>query len=307
MVRKIPFSNTIAAVAFVRLPINVATSELSAGEIAGQRLRQGRGAWARHRGLLAELVRRDLSARYRGSRLGILWSLFNPLVYMIVYSIVFSQFMRFPIQGAAYPVFLLSGLLAWNFFSQALTASVNSILGNASVVKKVAFPWVLLTLSAVLAAFINYLISLVLLVPVVLIFKAPLGVPLLTLPLLVLITFALTLGLGLLVAAGNVYFRDIEYLLNIVLQVGFFLTPIIYSLDLVTAKAGQGLKGQVFYTVLRVNPMAWIAIGFQDVIAFNRLPVHWHGLLYSAAVSLMMLGIGVVVFERLQGKFAEEL
>ena len=90
-------------------------------------------------------------------------------------------------------------------------------------------------------------------------------------------------------------------------SLGFFLTPIIYSLDLVTTKAGQGLKGQVFYTVLRVNPMAWIAIGFQDVIAFNRLPVHWHGLLYSAAVSLIMLVIGVVVFERLQGKFAEEL
>lgn len=299
-------SNTNGSLAFVRLRFDVATSDLSAGEIAGQRFRQGRGAWARHRGLLAELVRRDLSARYRGSRLGILWSLFNPLVYMIVYSIVFSQFMRFPIQGAAYPVFLLSGLLAWNFFSQALIASVNSILGNASVVKKVAFPWVLLTLSAVLAAFINYLISLVLLVPVVLIFKAPLGVPLLTLPLLVLITFGLTLGLGLLVAAGNVYFRDIEYLLNIVLQVGFFLTPIIYSLDLVT-KAGQGFKRQIFYTVLKVNPMTWIAVGFQDVIAFNRLPVHWHGLLYSAAVSVTMLVIGLVVFGRLQGKFAEEL
>jgi lipopolysaccharide transport system permease protein len=285
----------------------VATSDLSAGEIAGQRFRRGRSAWSRHRGLLAELVRRDLSARYRGSRLGILWSLLNPLVYMVVYSIVFSQFIRFPIQGAAYPVFLLSGLLAWNFFSQALIASVNSILGNASVVKKVAFPWVLLTLSAVVAAFINYLISLVLLVPVVLIFKAPLGVPLLTLPVLILITLALTLGLGLLVAAGNVYFRDIEYLLNIVLQVGFFLTPIIYSLDLVTTKAGQGFKGQIFYTVLRVNPMAWIAIGFQDVIAFNRMPAHWQGLLYSAAVSLVTLVIGVVVFERLQGKFAEEL
>jgi ABC-2 type transport system permease protein len=285
----------------------VATSDPSAGTLAGLQLRRGRSAWARHRGLLAELVRRDLSARYRGSRLGILWSLFNPLVYMVVYSIVFSQFMRFPVKGAPYPVFLLSGLLAWNFFSQALVAAVNSILSNASVIKKVAFPWVLLTLSSVLAAFINYLISLLLLVPVVLIFKVQLGASLLLLPLIVLVTFALALGLGLLVAAGNVYFRDIEYLLNIVLQVGFFLTPIIYSLDTITSKAGQGLKGEVFFSVLRLNPMAWIAVSFQDVIAFNRLPQHWHGLLYSAAISLVMLVIGIVVFNRLQGKFAEEL
>jgi ABC-2 type transport system permease protein len=285
----------------------VATSERSAGAFAGLQLQRGRSAWGRNRGLLAELVRRDLSARYRGSRLGILWSLFNPLVYMIVYSIVFSQFMRFPIKGAPYPVYLLSGLLAWNFFSQALVASVNSILSNASVVKKVAFPWVLLTLSAVLAAFINYLISLLLLVPVVLIFNIPLGSSLALLPLIVLMMFALALGLGLLVAAGNVYFRDIEYLLNIVLQVGFFLTPIIYSLDTITPKAGHGLKADVFFTVLRLNPMAWIAVSFQDVIAFHRLPQHWQGLLYSAVVSFAMLLLGLLVFNRLQGKFAEEL
>ena len=95
-----------------------------------------RSAWARHRNLLSELVRRDLKARYRGSNLGILWSLLNPLVFMIVYSVVFSQFIRFPVKGASYPVFLLAGLLAWNFFSQALLASVGSILGNATVVKR---------------------------------------------------------------------------------------------------------------------------------------------------------------------------
>jgi lipopolysaccharide transport system permease protein len=142
---------------------------------------------------------------------------------------------------------------------------------------------------------------------VVLIFSVPLGASIALLPLIVLITFALALGLGLLVAAGNVYFRDIEYLLNIVLQVGFFLTPIIYSLDIITSKAGQGLKGQVFFAVLRLNPMAWIAVAFQDVIAFDRMPQHWQGLLYSAAVSLAMLLLGILVFNRLQGKFAEEL
>jgi lipopolysaccharide transport system permease protein len=283
----------------------VATSDLSPGRPAGAQLRRG-PAWSRHLDLLGELVRRDLKARYRGSRLGILWSLFNPLVYMVVYSIVFSQFIRFPIKGVAYPVFLLSGLLTWNFFNQALIASVNSILGNASVVKKVAFPWVLLTLSAVLAAFINFLISLALLVPAVLFFKAQLGVPLVILPVIVVVALLLSLGIGLLVAAGNVYFRDIEYLLNIVLQVGFFLTPIIYSLDVISGKT-SGLKAQLFYGALALNPMTWIATSFQDVLAFNRFPTHWAGLLYSSVFSLVMLGAGIAVFNRLQGRFAEEL
>lgn len=262
----------------------------------------------RNRNLLSELVRRDLKARYRGSNLGILWSLFNPLVYMIVYSVVFSQFMRFPIKGAAYPVFLLSGLLAWNFFSQSLMGSVGSVLGNATLVKKVHFSWGLLTLSSVVAAFINYVISLVLLIPVLLFFHARIGTPLLVLPLIVLVMFVMTLGLGLLVAASNVYFRDIEYLLNIVLQVGFFLTPVIYSLDLITGKlSGHSTKAEVFYAVLRANPMAWIATSFQDVLAFDRMPVHRVGLLYSAVFSVVALAGGLLVFRRLQDRFAEEL
>src|SRR5205807_2759751 len=91
------------------------------------RMRASRSAWTRHRGLLGELVRRDLKARYRGSNLGILWSLFNPLVYMAIYTVVFANFIRIPVQNGSYPMFILSGLLAWNFFSQALIVSVNSV------------------------------------------------------------------------------------------------------------------------------------------------------------------------------------
>jgi lipopolysaccharide transport system permease protein len=265
-------------------------------------------ALARHRNLLSELVRRDLKARYRGSNLGIVWSLLNPLIFMIVYSVVFSQFIRFPVKGASYPVFLLAGLLAWNFLSQALLAGVGSILGNATIVKKVAFPWSFLTLSTILAAFVNYLVSLLLLIPVLIFFRSPVGPPLLALPVVIAIVFTLALGLGLLVAATNVYFRDLEYLLSIALQVGFFGTPIIYSLDLVTDKIGSGSgKAKFLYFLIGLNPMAWIATSFQDILAYNRWPVHWQGLLYSAAFSLVAMVGGVVAFRRLQGRFAEEL
>jgi lipopolysaccharide transport system permease protein len=294
----------------VKLAINVATSDLPrSGRLAGSRLTAARSAWARNRDLLSEFVRRDLKARYRGSRLGILWSLFNPLVYMVIYSVVFTQFIRFPIQGATYAVYLLSGLLVWNFFSQAMIGSVNSILGNATVVKKVAFSWVLLPVSSVISALINYLISLVLLVPVLLYFHSGVGFPLLVLPLLVVIVFVLAMGLGLLVAASNVYFRDVEYLLNIALQLGFFLTPIIYSLEAITQRlhGPNDFKVRFFYSVLSANPMAWIATSFQDAIAFNRWPTHPLGLLYSAGFSAVALLAGILVFNRLQGRFAEEL
>jgi lipopolysaccharide transport system permease protein len=269
---------------------------------------RARSAWARHRNLLSELVRRDLKARYRGSNLGILWSLLNPLIFMIVYSVIFSQFIRFPVKGASYPVFLLAGLLAWNFFSQAVLASAGSILSNATIVKKVAFPWSFLPLSTILAAFVNYLISLLLLVPVLIFFRSPVGLPLLALPLVIAVVFMLVLGLGLLVAATNVYFRDLEYLLSIALQVGFFATPIIYSLNLVTDKIGHGnIKAEAFSIVIGVNPMSWIATSFQDILAYNRWPVHWQGLLYSTAFSIVALVVGIVAFRRLQGRFAEEL
>ncbi len=232
---------------------------------------------------------------------------------MIIYSVVFSQFMRFKVTGGApYPVYLLSGLLGWNFFSQALVGSVHSILGNASIVKKVAFPWVLLTMSAVLAAFVNYLISLLLLIPALLVFKVPMGTSLLFLPLITVILLLLATGLGLIVAAGNVYFRDIEHLLGIVLQLGFFLTPIIYSLttisDLIGNKTGtNSSRAEIFLGILRINPMTWVVSASQDVIAYHHPPGHWLGLIYSAAFSLVALAVGILVFEKLQSHFAEEL
>jgi len=244
--------------------------------------------------------------------LGNLWSLLNPLLYMLVYTAVFSKLVRFPTGGVAYPVYLLSALLAWNFFSQAVSYSCNSVLDNGSLVKKVRFPWMLLTVSAVIAALVNYLISLLLLLPLLYFFHVKVGAPLLMAPVMALVTFVFALGLGLLVAAGNVYFRDIQYMLAIVLQVWFFLTPIIYPISVADAvpKPGNGAADSsyhVFHWVVYLNPFTWIASTFQDSIAFNRWPSHPLGLAYSVAVAVALLGVGIVVYNRFSGRFAEEL
>jgi ABC-2 type transport system permease protein len=212
----------------------------------------------------------------------------------------------------AYPVYLLSALLAWNFFNQALSYSATSVLDNGALVKKVHFPWMLLTVSAVIAALVNYLISLLLLLPLLLFFKVAVGAPLLVAPLMALLTFVFALGLGLLLAAANVYFRDVQYMLAIVLQVWFFLTPIIYPLSQAESvpKPGNGVldsSWHVFHWVVYINPFTWIATTFQDSIAFNRWPTHPLGLAYSVAVAVFFLITGILAYNRLSGRFAEEL
>lgn len=231
---------------------------------------------------------------------------------MLVYTAVFSKLVRFNAGGVPYPVYLLSAMLAWNFFNQAVSYSCNSILDNGALVKKVHFPWMLLTVSAVIAALVNYLIGLLLLIPLLIFFHVGVGLPLLMAPVMAVVTFALALGIGLLLAAGNVYFRDVQYMLAIVLQVWFFLTPIIYPLSIADAvpKPGGGMADQsmhIFHWVVYLNPFTWIATSFQDAIAFDRWPSHPQGLAYSVVFAVVMLVIGFLVFNRLSGRFAEEL
>ncbi len=264
-------------------------------------------SWALNRERLRQLVRRELTARYRGSVIGVAWSLLNPVVYMIVYTVVFSKFMRFSIPGTSYPVYLLSGLLAWNFLTQSIGASVNSILGNSALVKKVAFPWIMLTVATVVAAFINYAISLVLLAPLLIFFHVPVSPALALLPLVTAVLFILVLGLSLGLAAANVYFRDIEYLTMIVIQVWFYITPVIYQLDQILAASHNSILFAIFRWVLYINPMTWIVTAFQDVIAFHRWPAHWPGLAYAAGMGALVLVAGTLLFQRLSHRFAEEL
>ncbi len=265
------------------------------------------GAFARNRELLAELVRRDVQARYRGSALGVLWTLLNPLLFMLVYTVVFSVLLqtRYP-GGVPAAAYILTGLLVWNFYSQAVSFATSSILSNSGLVRKVAFPWVLLTISSVTAALVNYLISLVLLIPIYIVFHLPVALPLVLLPGLVLIPFVLALGVGLLLAAGNVFFRDIEHLVQVGLLIWLYLSPIVYPPNLV-AEHDHGLGGHIFSLFFRFNPMTWVIRAMENVVTQGLWPVHWHGLLYSAFFAAAMLGLGVVVFQRARRRFAEEV
>jgi len=167
----------------------------------------------RHRDLLVLLVQKELKIKYKGTMLGFLWSLLNPLLMMVVYSVVFSLLVRF--QVARYPIFLLSGMLPWNAFSIALSTASMTIVGNGNLIRRVYFPREFLPLSSVLASLINLVLSMVVLLAFALAFRQPLGPPLLLLPGLLAMQLVLTAGICMVLSALMVYFRDIENLITI--------------------------------------------------------------------------------------------
>jgi ABC-2 type transport system permease protein len=227
--------------------------------------------------------------------LGVFWSLLNPLLLMLVYTVVFSKIARVPIPN--YPVFLLAGLVPWNAFALGLTNATTSVVDNAGIVRKVYFPLEILPVSAVFSTSVNFLISLVLLAALTLIFGVHLGLSVLLLPVLIVLQVAFTIGLGSLLAAFDVFFRDVQYFLSVLLIVWFFGTPVVYSLDLVPA---------TLRPYFEANPMAWLISCYQSLWYYGRMP-DWASLGGFTGVALVMLVVGLLGYGQLKRRFAEEV
>lgn len=256
------------------------------------------------RELFINLTLRELRSKYKRSFLGWAWSMVNPLANMMVYTIVFRLFFRAsPDRGAnglnQYALFLLCGLLAWNFFSNSVTGSIGSLVANAGLIKKTYFPRQLLPAANTGSNLVSHLIEMGLLVAVLAGFgdwQAVAFIPILLVLIGVLAVFAL--GVGLLFSALNVYFRDVEHFMGILLLVWFYLTPIIYPTTL------PGV--QKYVTILKLNPMTEMADCFRSVLYYAHFP-HWKSFAYFAIWAFALLGIGWRVFKRLEGGLAEEL
>jgi ABC-2 type transport system permease protein len=265
-------------------------------EIEAPVLRHGRfdGAMA-YWELVSNLVLRDLKTKYRGSVLGIFWSLLNPLLLMLVYTLVFSVIVRVNIKP--YPIFLLAGLVPWTAFSQTLVSATSSVTENAAIVRKVFFRLEILPLSAVLSSSVHLLISFGLLAVLAVLFGVGIGWSILFLPLLLLLQILFSFGLGSLLAAFQVYFRDVQYFLTVLITVWFFATPIVYSIDLVPAR---------FRVIFEANPMAWLVSSYQDIWFYKRPPGLGH-LVGFILIAVAVGGIGLATYLRLSRRFAEEV
>jgi lipopolysaccharide transport system permease protein len=272
------------------------------------------------RELIMNLVLRDLRVRYKGSALGYLWTQFAPLLMMLVFWFVFSFLMQS--SGAMYPIFLLVGLLPWNFCAEAVSAGTRSILDNANLIKKVYFPREVLPLVTVLSSLLNFVLSLpmlfVLMVLLQLLYE-PLGGRLnfswtfAYLPVLLLIQSIFLLGVTLIFSAFAVKYRDFMHLIGILVQFWFFLTPVVYSLDNIDLV----VAGLPVATVIRwVNPMASIVDFYRDILYGNMVPVGQiptpglpalDSVLRVSVTALVVLGIGYWFFQRRSGSFGEEI
>lgn len=238
--------------------------------------------------LIWALALKELRVRYKRSMLGFFWALLNPLLMMIVLTLVFSQVMRVPVQH--YSIFLISALLPWTFFSQALSYSVESIVANGELLKKVYVPKTVFPLAAVLANIINFLLSLIPLVLLLAALRFPFHWTWIYLPVPLLGLMLFTLGFGLFFAAANVFFRDLSHILQILLAAWFYLSPIIYSVEFVPAK---------YRPLLHLNPLSFTLNGFRMAIYYGQLPTAGSAAL-SVGVGFVVLMIGYWFFRRVQ-------
>jgi ABC-2 type transport system permease protein len=265
--------------------------------------------------LLTELVRKDLKVKYKNSALGFIWSLANPLLYLAVFTLVFTEVLKNGI--AAFPVLFMSGFLVWNFFNLATLSGTGSVVGNANLVRKVRFPRVVLPLSSVGFAGVHFVLQLgVLLALLAVFYRDAFGAQLVLLvPALAVVTVFAT-AMALLASALNVRFRDVEHLLEVILLAWFWLTPIVYPVTLIRDR----LVGSPWlFRLYMANPMAGVVTAMQRAIYVHPvadgrqiLPSGGYGfyltwLGVAAAVALVLLAAGLWTFRRLQADFAEEL
>lgn len=248
-----------------------------------------------YREMIFSLVLKDLRTRYKGSVLGFLWTFVNPLLQLIVYSVVFSVIMR--VQMDKYYIYMFVGLLPWIFFCNCVQGGANSVMAGQDLIKKIYFPRLVLPIATVSAAFMNMLFSMVVMFAALFVSGKGITMQIIYLPLLLLLLYFLGLGLAFVFSACNVYLRDLEHILGIITMSLFYVTPVIYPVSMVPER---------FLKILYLNPMTPMVMAFQDILYYQRAP-HLDTLIIVVAYALIALVAGYFIFQRLQRNFVEEL
>ncbi len=245
----------------------------------------------RYRDLIAALVARELKVRYRRSAIGFTWTMLQPLLTMLVLQVVFSSLFRFKLdeQNNNYPVYALAGILFWNFFSQSIVASMNSLKANSPILRKLPVPKEVFPLATVISGVINLLLALVPLLLILLITRQPMGLSLLFLPVSILIAALFTLGAGLLLSPLAVFFSDVVEMISVLLSILMYLTPIFYPMKI--------LEHSKYLPLVRFNPVRSILEVFRDPIFRGKVPPLSH-LSVSVGIAVVALALGVWAFRR---------
>lgn len=265
----------------------------------------------RYRQLIITLVSRELKARYRGTFFGFLWSLINPLLLLIVYSIVFGMILpndsgrveMKDITGMNYSIFLFTGLLPWIWFNSSILEASNVLFTHGNLIKKISFPVEVLPIMTVLTNMIHFILGLPILALFIIIFGNGIHLTLwlLFLPIALLVQFIFIMGFSFFVSALTVHFRDLKDILANFLTLWFFGTPIIYAFG-----APSIQKHKALIWVLNLNPMTHIIEAYQYIFVFGSLP-HYKRLTVTLIVGIIMFYLGYLLFDKLRDTFVEEV
>jgi ABC-2 type transport system permease protein len=249
-----------------------------------------------YREMIFSLVRRDLNGRYKGSILGFFWTFLNPLLQLCVYTLVFSTIMRNGIED--YYLFLFVALVPWIFFSTSVSGGASCIWAQQDMVKKIYFPREVLPIAYVTSQFVNMILSFLVVLAVLIVSGKGFNIiALLYLPIIMAVEYILALGMAFLVSALTVYIRDLEYLLGIITMAWQFLTPIMYSIDMVPEN---------ILPVFNLNPMTPVIVAYRDILYYKKVPA-LGTLVHATVFGIVLLLIGVITFGRLKRHFAEEM
>lgn len=249
-----------------------------------------------YRDMIDGLIRKDLRGRYKGSILGFIWNFINPLCQILVYFIIFSNVFKPDIEK--FHIFLIAGIIPWNFFSEAVIQGTGCIIANADMTKKIYFPRAVLPIAAVTSRFINLLLSLTICIVIILLTGGRLGTSLIFgLPIALLLEYFMALGFSLILSAINVYFRDVEYMTSVIMMIWIWMTPIMYSFEAVPEQLQKFVS---------LNPMTPVIIAYQCVL-YQTSQLYLEMLIYPIVFDVILVLIGFVIFEKLSVHFSEEL
>jgi lipopolysaccharide transport system permease protein len=255
----------------------------------------------RYRELFYILAWRDLSVRYKQTSIGIAWAVLQPLLTMLVMTVVFGLVARLPSEGnAPYALLVFAGMLPWQFFASALSAASQSMLGSANLISKVYFPRMIIPAGAVITSFVDLLIGFVLLLGMMVWYQYWPNWRIVALPLFMAMAFLAALGPGLLLTALNVKYRDFRYVIPFLVQFGLYVSPVGYSSALIRERFGDTV-----FAIYSLNPMVGIIDGFRWAILGEAATMHWLSLAVSSAAILFFLAVGVWYFRKTERTFAD--
>ena len=249
----------------------------------------------KYREFLKTSVKKEFRGKYKKSFLGVLWSFLNPLCQLLIYALVFPFILKVDVEN--YTMFLIVALIPWNFFNMTLLQSAASIVANGGIIKKVYFPRIILPISVVTSNLISFLITFVIVLAALLISGIGITTSIFMLPVILLIQYLFQLGVAFIASSITVYIRDIEYIINLLTMLLFYMCPIAYSADMIPDKLAP---------IFNLNPLLHIINYYREILYYQRIP-DVSGILTLLLVAVIFLVGGYLIFKKYEKRFAEEL